>query len=93
MNEWDGLPWDGYRNLHPTHGKISKNDFAKLKGYKPKLFDKYACNDKSKRRKIGGSVGRPTVVTDETSDFMAAVIIRADRANEGKTPQEVRHDS
>ena len=55
-----------------------------LRDTKPKLFDKYACNDKSKRRKIGGSVGRPALVTDETSDFMAAVIIRADRANEGK---------
>ena len=78
MNKWDGLPWDGYRKLHPTHGKISANSFAKLKGYKLKLFEKYACNDKSKRRKLGGSVGRPTAVTDETSDFMAAIIIRSD---------------
>ena len=30
VNEWDGLPWDGYRKLHPTHGKISKKDFAKV---------------------------------------------------------------
>ena len=78
MNKWDGCPWDDHRKFHPMHGKISKNSFAKLKGYKPKLFEKYACNDKSKRRKLGGSVGRPTAVTDETSDFMAAIIIRSD---------------
>ena len=78
VKEWDGLPWDGYRKLHPTHGKISANSFAKLKGYKLKLFEKYACNDKSKRRKLGGSVGRPTDVTYEISDVMAAVIIRSD---------------
>ena len=28
VKEWDSLPWNGYRKVHPTLGKISKNDFA-----------------------------------------------------------------
>ena len=28
VNEWDSLPWNGYRKVHPTLGKISKNDVA-----------------------------------------------------------------
>ena len=55
----------------------------------PSIFQKYAHNDASKRRKIGGRVGKPSVVSAPNVEFSVQHTIRADRANEGLTASDV----
>ena len=93
VEEWDSLPWDTKNVLkkpHPSFGLVSMTAFAKKKGIPHFTFHKYASN--TERREIGGKVGRKSIVREENSKFIAQTIVRADRANKGKTPGEVQED-
>ena len=54
-----------------------------------KTFQKYACTDKSKRRKLGGSVGRPSLVDKETAQTVVDTVRRRDRGNDGMSQKQV----
>ena len=71
--------WDA----HSREGRPSKALFAKKMGINTRTFHKYVTDDVSKRRKIGGKVGRPSLVTKDSAEFLIQNTIRANRANDG----------
>lgn len=54
-----------------------------------KTFQKYARTDKSKRRKLGGSVGRPSLVDEQTAQTIVDTVRRRDRGNDGMSQKQV----
>lgn len=85
VNEWDAMSGRYYNDDGMA---CSMTQFANVCGIPPETFRKYACTDKGKRRTLGASLGRPALVSSEQSQFVADVIRRADRANDGKTVGE-----
>ena len=77
--------WDA----HPREGSPSKSLFAKEMGINTQTFQKYVTDDVSKRRKIGGKVGRASLVTKDSAEFLIQNTIRADRANDGHSKFQV----
>jgi hypothetical protein len=63
---------------------------AREAGIPPGTLGNYINSDPTKRRKLGGQVGRKSILTEENSEFLCQVAIRADRANKGLTPAEVQ---
>ena len=66
---------------------VSMTAFAKLRGIEPGTFRKYACGDKTKRRKLGASSGRKALVSDADQQLIVDSIRRRDRSNEGVSTQ------
>ena len=78
IKEWDA---HGPSTLRPNGKRMSMALFAQLVGVKKKTFEKYAHSDPKKRRTVGKSACRPSIISKENSEFMRDVAIRADRAN------------
>ena len=74
--------WDIFKNSVVAP---SKKYFALSKGIMPSTFQKYAHNDARKRRKIGGRVGKPSVVSASNVEFIVQHTICANCSNEGLT--------
>ena len=70
-------------------GAPSKNSFALIKGIMHSTLQKYAQNVASKRSKIGGRFGKPSVVSSFNAEFAVHHTIRSDRSNEGLTAADV----
>jgi hypothetical protein len=84
VEEWDA--WD----VVAQGKKPSKAGFARKKGLIPDTFKKYAHDVPSKRRKLGASVGRTSLVPEDKSQFFMELTVRADRANAGFTPAQIK---
>mmetsp|Transcript_37450 Transcript_37450/g.80837 ORF Transcript_37450/g.80837 Transcript_37450/m.80837 type:complete len:369 (+) Transcript_37450:90-1196(+) len=54
-----------------TEGAPSRAKFARSRGIKPSSFSQYACDDPSKRRKLGARVGRTSLVSEQVSELLA----------------------
>lgn len=52
-------------------GAPSRAKFARSRGIKPSSFSQYACDDPSKRRKLGARVGRTSLVSEQVSELLA----------------------
>ena len=63
--------------------------YAALVDIPYKTFQKYAKTDKSKRRKLGGSVGRPSLVDKQTAQTVVDTVRRRDRGNDGMSQKQV----
>ena len=63
--------------------------FAKIKGTPIKTFKKYAHHDISKRRKIGGKVGRSSIASDSKCELIIQHTIHTGRANYGLSRMEI----
>ena len=63
-------------------------DFAEAVEIPYKTLRKYLHGAEGKRRKLGCSVGRKPNLTKNQTEFIADVLSRADRANEGKNRKE-----
>ena len=74
--EWDSLQAAGSNST-------SMRQFATLKKIPHQTFQKYATADKSKRQKLGGQVGRRSLVTKSNAEFIIQHSIRHYRANTG----------
>ena len=61
--------------------------YAALVDIPYKTFQKYAKTDKSKRRKLGGSVGRPSLVDKQTAQTVVDTVRRRDRGNDGMSQE------
>ena len=59
--------------------------FAASRDIPFQTFGAYACEDKSKRRKLGTRTGPKSLLSDRQSEVLCQVAIRHDRANEGLT--------
>lgn len=68
---------------------LSANKVAAKFNLPPSTFKRYVSIDKSKRLKIGTKVGRKSILSEENSQFLCQVAIRADRANDGLTPADM----
>ena len=66
-----------------------KAEFARTNQVNPSTFKKYVCNDPAMCHKLGGHAGRPSVVSEENSQFLMEHTIRADCANDGLPPQAI----
>ena len=86
VEEWDAIK---AKNL-PFPPSMAEH--ANKNGIKVKTFEKYACSDRSKRRKIGSQSGRKSIVSEDNAEFLIQHTIRADRANEGLTQTQVQHN-
>ena len=49
----------------------------------------YTHEDKSKRRVIGNAAGRKAILSEEDGQFVADVVRRADRGNDGKSKLKI----
>lgn len=78
-----------FDNTRGEDKPLSANRVAAKFKIPPSTFKHYVCRDKSKRLKIGSKVGRKTILSEENSEFLCQVAIRADRANEGLTPADI----
>ena len=47
------------------------------------------CKDKSKRQKLGGTVGKLILLDEKSQEFLAHSLARLDQANEGAEPGNV----
>ena len=72
-----------------TNGAPSKIKFAKSRGINPHTFQKYACSNKSKRRKIGTKIGRPALKTQQQIE--EEEILRQDRDLVGEYYKSLYH--
>ena len=63
---------------------------ARDAGIPPGTLGNYINSDPTKRRQLGGQVDPKSLLTNENSEFLCQVAIRADRANKGLTPAEVQ---
>lgn len=68
-----------------TGKKMSIPQFSQKKNIPVRTLRRYLAPDKNMRQPIGSSVGRPSIVSNVSSHFMAELSIRADRANDGIT--------
>ena len=84
VEEWDA--WD----VVAQGKKPSKAGFARKKRLAPHTFKFYVHDDKSKRRKLGASVGRTSLIPEDESQFFMEHTVRADRANAGFTPAQIK---
>jgi len=62
--------------------------FANTVGVPYHTLRKYVCEDESKRRETGKSVGVKPLIAPADQKFLRDTIIRHDRANDGKNPAE-----
>jgi hypothetical protein len=63
--------------------------YASVAGIPYSTLKKYVCEDESKRRTLGNSVGRKALFSKTDQDYIADVLARKDRANDGAEPTEV----
>jgi hypothetical protein len=50
---------------------------------------KFISQDGKRLKELGKSQGRPTLLDEDCSQFVADVVVRCDRGNDGKTPSEL----
>ena len=71
-----------------SQGKpLSLFKFAHSKGIFPYTFQNYACKYEAKRRNVGVQDGQKAIVSANNTAFLADIVVRADRANDGLTRQ------
>jgi hypothetical protein len=71
------------RTLDSNAEPMTRNAFANLNGIPPETFRKYV--QQQNPRVVGNSVGTKAIITKKDSQFVADVLRRADRGNDGKT--------
>ena len=86
MEDWDNKT--GEHLQEDENKEMSLQVYCSLIDIPYPTFKKYVCADKDKRRVIGCSVGKPSVLDDETQVFATDVIRRKDRANDGLNKRE-----
>ena len=72
----------------PEADQISMTFFAELRGIPFSTLQEHVAPSNSKRIKLGASVGRKPVISPATQAVITDVLIRLDRANQGKGVKE-----
>ena len=62
---------------------ISINQFSSVKGIPKTIFKHYVYSEKSKRHKVGTSVGKNPILHKHYSELLCQTAIRSNRANKG----------
>jgi hypothetical protein len=85
VSEWDGKTG---RALDSNGEEHTLRVFSGVVGIPYDTLKKYVRSDAEKRRVIGNSGGRAPLLKKENQTFVADVLARKDRVNEGATPAE-----
>ena len=85
VNEW--LAKTG-RAVDSNGDSINIKDFCSTVGVPYNTFRHYVCKDVTKRRKLGSQVGKPPLLDKNEQQFIAQVLARKDRANDGASATE-----
>ena len=70
--------------------EVSMKVYSNLVGIPYESFRKYVSKDTLKRRNLGVAPGRKPLLDADEQEYVANVVARMDRANEGNEPYEVR---
>ena len=85
IDNWDS----GGGNAIDSNGeRVSLSAFSNLVGIPYNTLRQYIKGDKEKRRIVGKSVGQQPLIKKKDQEFVAQVLARLDRANDGATLPE-----
>jgi hypothetical protein len=85
IDDWDS----GGGNAIDSNGEpVSLTAFSNRVGIPYNTLRQYIKGDKEKRRTVGKSVGQPPLIKKKDQEFVAQVLARLDRANDGATLPE-----
>ena len=84
------MEWDKKcgRSLHSNGEERSMECFAGVIGIPYNTFQKYSRSKVDNRRDTGQSVGKISLITKENQGFVADVLARKDRGNDGSNREE-----
>ena len=85
VTDWDENIGDALDN---NGEKRSLQVFCNVVEIPYNTFKQYVCSNKDKRRVVGDSVGRQPLLRKDQQDFVADVLARRDRGNDGAAPSE-----
>lgn len=85
IDDWDS----GGGNAIDSNGEpVSLTAFSNRVGIPYNTLRQYIKGDKEKRHTVGKSVGQPPLIKKKDQEFVAQVLARLDRANDGATLPE-----
>jgi hypothetical protein len=85
VKEWDEK---GEQAFDGNGEPLQLKAFSKVVGIPYDTFKKYVTKDGGKRRSLGKSVGRAPLIAEADQQFLADVLARKDRGNDGASPAE-----
>ena len=85
MKEWDEK---GERAFDDNGEPLQLKAFSNVVGVPYDTFKKYATKDSDKRRPLGKSAGRAPLIPEAEQQFLADVLARKDRGNDGASRAE-----
>ena len=80
--------WDAKEGTFLDEEDMTMRRFSQLVDIPYSTFSAYVCKDVGKRKVLGSSVGRASTLDSDTAQFMADVLRRKDRGNDGMNRRE-----